>query len=94
MNQTSVPSFVVPVFPAAGMWKPEAHTLAALPRRTTSFIMSTISHASSRVIVSKRAGFDSQMVSPLAFSTLSTAVGTARTPSVAKALYAATISIG
>jgi hypothetical protein len=95
MYQTSVPSFVVPVFPAAGTRKPDPHTaLYAVPRRTTSRIMSIMSHASSRDSTSVRVGVGSHNTSPRAFSTRRMAFGCARTPNVAKALYAATSSSG
>src|SRR5215217_7930553 len=60
MYQTSVPSFVVPVLPPAGIvnWLPTEP--AAVPRCTTSFIMLTTSHASSGVITGVRAGVGSQ----------------------------------
>ena len=37
MNQTSVPSFVVPVFPPEGTWKPDAQTLAAVLLASSHF---------------------------------------------------------
>ena len=94
MNQTSVPSFVVPVLPPAGTWNWLPTEPAAVPRCTTSFIMLTMSHASSGDMTGVRVGVGSQRTSPFAFSTRTMPVGAARVPSVANAEYAATISIG
>src|SRR5687768_17547090 len=95
MYQTSVPSFVVPVFPADGTRKPDAHTAPlAVPRITTSFIMSTMSHASSGESTVACTDEGSHRISPRAFSTRMIAYGDDRMPKRAKVVNAATISIG
>ena len=56
MNHTSVYSLVVPVLPAAGSVKPPLRTRVPEPRVRTSFIMSTMIHASSRPRTWMRSG--------------------------------------
>ena len=69
MNQTLVPSLVVPVLPPAGRRNPELQMLAAVPRRSTSFIMSTMIHASSGERTVLREGVCCHSTSCRAFST-------------------------
>src|SRR5258708_9137763 len=94
MNQTSVPSLVVPVFPPAGFANSAPTDAAAVPRRMTSFIALTMSHDSSGDMTGTRVTSGSHSTSPFALSTRVIAWGMARDPSVANVEYAATISIG
>ena len=94
MNQTSVPSFVVPVFPPAGYLNCDPTLPAAVPRWTTSFIALTMSHASSCDITGTDTGSGVHSVLPALSSTFVIAMGCERLPRVANAVYAATISIG
>src|SRR3569832_1670576 len=80
MNQTSAPSFVVPVLPPAGTLNTEPTEPAAVPRCTTSFMMLTMIHASSGDITCAFTGRGSQRTAPFAFSTRTIAVGVDRTP--------------
>jgi len=81
--------------PAAGNVNPAFQTAVnAVPRRITSFIMSTMSHVCSGSITGSRRMAGCHRMLPWRSSTRSTPTGSARVPSVANAVYAAMISIG
>src|SRR3954465_7221184 len=69
MNQTFVPSFVVPVLPPAGLEKTAPTPPCAVPLPPTSFMALTISQASSADITGTRVTSGSHNVSPLLLST-------------------------
>src|SRR5688500_213240 len=94
-NQTSAPSFVVPVLPAEGTRKPAFHTRpTAEPRSTTSFSMSTMTQASAVDSTGTVSAFVCQRTFPSESSTRRIALGFVRVPRLAKVVYPAISSSG
>src|ERR1700731_4835440 len=94
VNPENQPSREVPVFPAAGNVKPLARTAAPVPLFKTSFIKLSTRYATrgSRTIFVDGEYFS--RVLPPALVTFFRNTGSARVPTVAKAVYAPATSTG